>query len=227
MSADPAGQPEQPKPPSESAPPSDAPETEVQAELDEDDAADLIGTPAPAVPGAAAPANTEAGTPVVAGGSGVVEADADIAAMAAAIGNSPTTPDEAVAGTDDWAAGAEAATMPSASSRSRAAEARASYAAARRKRQQSLKSTISPIIITIGLLLGGFAVYGFLLLAGVVTSDKENAKAMALLMIFAGGGVGLILIGGGVFYLVQVTREKAAEKVQQQATQADVPQKIS
>lgn len=223
MSADPAGQPEQPQQPAESAPPSDAPESEVQAELDEDDAADLIGTPAPSAPADAGAGAAQAGTAVVAGGSGVVEADADLAAMASAIGNSPTTPDEAVAGTDDWAAGTETATMPSASSRSRAAEARANYAAARRKRQQSLKSTISPIIITIGLLLTGFAVYGVLLLAHVVTSDRENAKAMALLMIFAGGGVGLILIGGGVFYLVQVAREKAAEKAQQEAETPRTP----
>ena len=224
MSADPTGQPEQPQPPAESAPPSDAPETEVQAELDEDDAANLIGTPTPSAPaegGAAQP-----GTPVVAGGSGVVEADADLAAMASAIGNSPTTPDEAVAGTDDWVAGAATATMPNAAARSRAADVRASYAAARRKRQQSLKTTISPVIITIGLLLTGFAAYGVLLIAGVVSSDRDNAKAMALLMIFAGGGVGLILIGGGVFYLVQVAREKAAEKAQQAATQANAPQKI-
>ena len=57
------------------------------------------------------------------------------------------------------------------------------------------------ILIVVGGLLLGWAIYGLRILSGEAALDRENAMFMAKLMVFAGGPIGLALVAAGSFGL--------------------------
>lgn len=61
----------------------------------------------------------------------------------------------------------------------------------------AIKLTFALLPLLVGALLLAWAVYGVLLLAGVTTVERDNAQAMAKLMAFAAGPIGLILTAAG------------------------------
>lgn len=64
-----------------------------------------------------------------------------------------------------------------------------------------LKLALALILLLVGALLLAWAVYGVLILTGVSTVDRDNARFMAGLMAFAAGPIGLILTAAGAVTL--------------------------
>lgn len=90
--------------------------------------------------------------------------------------------------------------------------AKESLAAARKKRRQQVKSTAVPILWTIGGLLLAFAFYGLLLRVDVIHDSRENKNVIAYLMMFAGGPIGFVLAAAGLYFFLQLRREKQDEE---------------
>lgn len=70
-----------------------------------------------------------------------------------------------------------------------------------------LKAVASPVLITVGLLMLIPAVWAVLFLSGSITSDKHDARVMAFVML-ACWPIAIALIGGGVWFIFQVKKDK-------------------
>ncbi len=70
-----------------------------------------------------------------------------------------------------------------------------------------LKLMAVPILITIGLLLFIPFTWAIMLLAGIITNERDGAQGMAMLMLVT-GPLAFILIAGAAFFLWQVKRHK-------------------
>jgi len=68
-------------------------------------------------------------------------------------------------------------------------------------RRPWVRSVFAVVLLVVGGLLLGWAVYGLRILNGAVALDREDAEFMAKLMIFAGGPIGLALVVAGTFGL--------------------------
>lgn len=90
--------------------------------------------------------------------------------------------------------------------------AKESLAAKRKKNRQQVKATAVPILWTIGGLLLAFAFYGLLLRVDVIHDSRENKNVIAYLMMFAGGPIGFVLAAAGLYFFLQLRREKQDEE---------------
>lgn len=83
-----------------------------------------------------------------------------------------------------------------------------------------LKSTAVFPILTVGLVLIGFAVYGIMLLNGTAEASQTASKTMPKIMVFVAGPLGLIMEIIGVGLLVSVIDDKKKEAAKAAAKEA-------
>lgn len=74
----------------------------------------------------------------------------------------------------------------------------------------AIRAAFPIVLLIVGGLLLGWTVYGTLILTGAVVVDRDDARSMAGLMVFAGGPLGLILITAGVIGLRNWFKARAA-----------------
>jgi hypothetical protein len=79
------------------------------------------------------------------------------------------------------------------------------------KQTNPLKAIGAPILITVGLLMLIPGIWSVLYLMGSVTSTKDNADLMAYVMLSC-WPIAAILVASGIFFAVQVHREKQASQ---------------
>jgi len=73
-----------------------------------------------------------------------------------------------------------------------------------RKPDQKLGIISVSAMVVIGLALIGWAVYGAMMLRGVIESERDNAAFMAKLMLYGAGPLGVILLLAGVIMITQM-----------------------
>jgi hypothetical protein len=83
-----------------------------------------------------------------------------------------------------------------------------------------LKSTAVFPVMTVGMVLIGFAVYGIMLLNGNAEASKTASSTMPKIMVFVAGPLGLIMEIIGVGLLVSVIDDKKKEAAKAAAKQA-------